>query len=125
MATHCFAVPKKDADASLAELMFTPVKGRKVGDVKGTAFVDTASGELRCISFRFDAPPALIPGDAPHAGGEVDFRRLSNGQWIVRSWAIRMPLFVGRLDSPIVSVAGYHEQGGTITPIAERAPPTP
>ncbi|HYW50997.1 MAG TPA: carboxypeptidase-like regulatory domain-containing protein [Gemmatimonadaceae bacterium] len=123
--THCFAVPKKDADASLAELTFTPVKGRKVGDVKGTAFVDTASGELRRISFQFDAPRTLIPGDAPHAGGEVDFRRLRNGQWIVRNWAIRMPLFAGRIDSPRMSIAGYREVGGTITPVAERVPSPP
>ena len=125
VATHCFGVPKADRDAALAELEFSPVRGRTLGDVKGTAFVDTASGELRRIAFRFDAPESLIPGDAPHAGGEVDFRRLANGQWIVRNWAIRMPLFTARLHSRVVSINGYREVGGTLTPVAESTPPQP
>ena len=53
----------------------------------------------------------------------MDFRRLANGQWIVRNWAIRMPLFATRRLSKVVKINGYREVGGTLTPVAESTPP--
>jgi hypothetical protein len=122
LATHCFSTPKKDEDPSLAELRFRPVSGRNVADVAGTAFVDTLTGELRRIEFRFVAPRSLIPADAKYAGGDVALLRLNSGQWIVTSWAIRMPLFELTGRPTRLVVRGYREVGGTVDPIETKPP---
>ena len=125
LETHCFSTPKKDEDPSLAELQFKPVKGRKVADVAGTAFVDTQSGELRRIEFRYVAPRDLLPSRAKFAGGDVALLRLDNGQWIVTSWAIRMPHFdrAAGYIPPRYLLRGYREAGGTVDPVIYVKPP--
>jgi hypothetical protein len=124
LATHCFSTPKKDEDPTLAELRFKPVRGRKLADVQGTVFVDTLSGELRRIEFRYVAPRDLIPRDSKYTGGDVALARLSNGQWIVSSWAIRMPHIeqVG-VTRPRHYIRGFREVGGTVDPVAETKRP--
>ena len=125
LATHCFETPRRDADPALAELRFKPVRGRTVADVEGTAFVDTLSGELRRIEFRFVASRALLPLNAKHAGGDVVLRRLPNGLWIVSDWAIRMPVFLAGGMPTRVYLNGYREVGGSVDPVAPPAPPAP
>lgn len=122
VATHCFETPKRDANPALAELRFKPLRGRSVGDVEGTAFVDTLSGELRHIEFRFIAPRSLIPTNAKHAGGTVELQRLRNGTWIVSNWAIRMPMFVTSGVPRRTYLNGYREVGGTVELIVPRPP---
>jgi hypothetical protein len=122
LATHCFDSPKEDEDPSLAELRFRPARGRKVPEVEGTAFVDTLSGELRRLEFRFVNTKPLLPMNARYAGGDVALLRLANGQWIVTSWAIRMPVFSRIGYPPIVRLTGYREVGGTVDPV-ENPPP--
>jgi hypothetical protein len=122
LATHCFDTPKEDADPSLAELRFRPIRGRSVPDVEGTAYVDTLTGELRSISFRFVAPRTLLPATAKLAGGDVALLRLPNGQWIVTSWAIRMPIYMRVGTPPIIIVRGYREVGGTVDPLETKPP---
>ena len=122
LATHCFSIPAKDEDPELAELQFRPVSDRDIADVAGTAFVDTVSGALRRIEFRFVAPHWLIPVDAKYAGGEVALMRLNNGQWIVTSWAIRMPLFERAGLTGRIFVRGYREVGGIVDPVETKPP---
>lgn len=117
--THCFETPRKDANPALAELRFKPVRGRDLPDVEGTAFVDTLSGELRLIEYRYLAPRALVPVDAKHLGGDVVMRRLPNGIWFVSAWAIRMPVFSLRGIPQEYFLEGYREVGGTV----EEMPP--
>lgn len=125
LATHCFETPKRDANPALAELRFKPVRGRTVADVEGTAFVDTLSGELRRIEFRFVASRALLPLNAKHAGGDVVLRRLPNGLWIVSEWAIRMPVFlVGGMPTRVY-LNGYREVGGSVDAVAAPPPQPP
>jgi hypothetical protein len=122
--THCFDAPKRDADATLAELRFRPVRGRRVPDVEGTAYVDTLSGELRRIDFRYAGAAHLVPYSARHAGGSVALQRLPNGRWIVSNWFIRMPVFLetGSTDDRVV-VNAYREVGGTVEPLDAPGPP--
>lgn len=123
IGTHCFDTPKEDHDSSLAELTFKPVRGRVVGDVAGTAFVDAASGELRRIEFRFVAAGSrLLHPRATYAGGEVALRRFDNGQWIVSRWAIRMPLYTFSGTQIVRSVRGYREVSGTVDPLDDPPP---
>ncbi|MES3034223.1 MAG: carboxypeptidase-like regulatory domain-containing protein [Gemmatimonadota bacterium] len=122
LATHCFSTPKKDANALLAELRFKPVRGRKVADVEGTAFVDVNTGELRRITYSYVASRKLIPVFAEHAGGEVQVRRLANGQWIVNKWFIRMPIFGQSVTSQRLVVTGYHEVAGLVQDMRQLGP---
>lgn len=119
LRTHCFETPKKDANPALAELRFKPVRGRDLPEVEGTAYVDTLSGELRLIEYRYIAPRSMIPVEAKHLGGDVVMRRLSNGLWFVSAWAIRMPLFGIRGAAQVYYLEGYREVGGTV----EEMPP--
>lgn len=123
--THCFDTPDVDADPAFAELRFRPAARGRVSDVEGTALVDTLTGELRRIDFRYVMPAQRFPVAAKHAGGTVELRRLSNGRWIVSNWAIRMPVFrVSALTASIV-LSGYREVGGTVTPVSETESPAP
>jgi Carboxypeptidase regulatory-like domain len=114
LRTHCFDAPPVDADAALAELRFWPVRGRRMPDVKGTAFVDTVSGELRRITYQYVNTDRFFPRKAPHAGGDVALRRLENGQWIVSNWSIRMPRWLSASWGVKTLVSGYREAGGMI-----------
>lgn len=114
--THCFATPSTDDDPSLAELHFRPSHGRSIADVEGTIFVDTLSGELRRIEFLYVVSQSLLPTNARHAGGDVSLLRLQNGQWIVASWAIRVPLFARIGATPRFLLRGYLETGGIVDP---------
>ncbi len=121
-STHCFETPKQDEDPSLAELRFRPSRGRAIADVEGTAFVDTLSGELRRIEFRYVVSQSLLPTNARYAGGDVALSRLANGRWIVTSWAIRIPLFQRVGATPRFLVRGYQEVGGTVDPVETKPP---
>ncbi len=120
--THCFRTPDEDANPALAELEFHPVPRRSVADVAGVAYVDTASGELRRIVFRYVNTGVLIPRSASNAGGDVSLRRLGNGQWIVSDWAIRMPQVVSRSWADVRTLTGYRETGGAIVPASDERP---
>jgi hypothetical protein len=114
LRTHCFTTAPRDEDASLAELRFSPVKGRPIADVEGTAYVDISTGELRRIAYRFVASRQLIPDRAPHAGGDVFLRRLPSGAWIVNKWSIRMPLFSRSIVTNEMVLTGYREVAGVV-----------
>ncbi len=122
LATHCFSTPKRDADALLAELQFKPVRGRRVADVEGTAYVDVNSGELRRISYRYVASRSLMPVNAEYAGGDVFLRRLPNGAWIVNKWSIRMPLVGRSLAGSQLVVNGYREVAGVVQEVRRNIP---
>jgi len=122
LRTHCFDTPKKDRDPALAELHFRPLRGRTVADVQGTAFVDTLSGELRRLEFRFVASRSVIPVNSPHAGGDVMLRRLPDGQWIVSQWVIRMPRYSRRNRFGTFVLSGYREIGGAVKPVDDVSP---
>ena len=141
--THCFAPPRapargERAGADVVGLDFRPVPSRRVPDVAGTIWVDRASAELRAVDYRYVNVPTVR--GAPHAGGQLAFRRLDDGRWIVERWHIRMPrrgvirptgagsLTAAERDT----LLGYREEGGVATPAAAdpapgtwRAPPPP
>jgi hypothetical protein len=122
LATHCFSTPKRDRNALLAELRFQPIRGRRVADVEGTAFVDVNTGELRQIAYRYVASRQLLPIYAEHAGGDVFLRRLPNGAWIVSKWSIRMPVFGRSIAGGQVIVTGYREAAGLVQDVRRNVP---
>jgi hypothetical protein len=120
--THCFSAPVAPG-ADLAELKFKPVRGHRVPDVEGTVFVDTVSGELRSIDFRYVASTTVLPREAKFAGGSVSLQRLRTGRWIVNHWVIRMPVFGRVPNSYRTVVVGYLERGGSVDAAETPSPP--
>lgn len=86
---HCFRTKTGD-DPRLVGLEFEPVRDRRVPDVTGVLWLDRESAELRKVEYRYvNGPPE---SREPEVGGTVEFERLRDGPWIVRRWAIRMPV---------------------------------
>lgn len=121
---HCFRMTTGD-DPRLVGLAFEPVRGRTVPDVAGTLWLDRESAELRKVEYRYvNGPPE---SREPQVGGTVEFERLRDGPWIVRRWAIRMPVaemvrnrgvsLDGRtaIRSDELRLVAVHEAGGEVT----------
>jgi hypothetical protein len=110
--THCFRVVRDRKREREIGVSFEPSPDRKIGEVAGVIWLDEESAELREIVFRF-----VNIGEVERfkPGGNVHFRRLASGAWIVDDWRLRFPVLevsVGSLDRLIQ--AGYVENGGAI-----------
>jgi hypothetical protein len=111
---YCFrALPAIDSLPGVMGIGFEPVSRRRVTDVEGTIWLDSASLELRRIEFQYRQLPADHNIDGP--GGYVDFVRLSTGHWIVSEWMIRMAQRMSALDRCNISVRGVY-----VTPPTEK-----
>ncbi|MFL5540569.1 MAG: carboxypeptidase regulatory-like domain-containing protein [Longimicrobiaceae bacterium] len=119
---HCFRVAT-GGDPTLVGLEFEPVAGRTVPDVHGVLWLDRASAELRRVEYRYvNGPPESRD---PAVGGSVEFERLRGGPWIVRRWAIRMPVAEvvsrtlsvngGGIATRTLNVRAVQEAGGEVT----------
>ena len=118
---HCFRVAT-GSDPSLVGLEFEPTSSR-MADVRGVLWLDRATAELRRVEYRYvHGPPEST---APEVGGSVEFERLRGGPWIVRRWAIRMPIAEARVVRGItapgsrpfthsLNLLGMHEAGGEV-----------
>ena len=96
---HCFEATDGGRDRrGLVGLAFEPTRARKVGDVRGTLWLDGRTFELRSLEFHYTR---LRSADSAHVGGELTFARLPNGAWLVRRWFIRMPQYARYQDAPI------------------------
>lgn len=132
-ATHCFrALPADGGHPGLAGLAFEPARSRKLPDVKGVLWLDARTGELRWVEFRHTR---LFPQVPPSAyGGRLDFERLPSGEWIVRRWHLRFPLFTSTLADAHVAgdmrelgsgklpYTGFREEGGEVLGMPVLAP---
>lgn len=89
---HCFRLqPGTGERAGYVGLAFEPIPNRRTPDIKGVLWMDDKTAELRTLDFRY----TWLPNDHRPVdfGGTVSFFRMPGGQWIVRSWRIRMPEF--------------------------------
>jgi len=103
-------------------LAFEPV-GRRGGPagISGTLWIDQATNELRMLEYTY------LDRDMrqwrSQIGGQVEFRRLPTGAWMIPRWWIRMPQIEQRSEqAPIpgitgrtVVLAGIVEEGGEVT----------
>ena len=95
--SHCFRLQAADRERrdDLIGLAFEPVRltnDRRTGrvDVRGVLWLDRASAELRYMEYSYTNLPFDV--SARHAGGQLEFRPLPDGRWIVWRWYIRMPM---------------------------------
>lgn len=91
LARHCFHVVEDEAHPELAGLAFEPLPSVRPPDILGTLWVDRATSALRTLEFTYNRIPIRLTLPPRTFGGQVDFRRLDNGDWVVSRWWLRMP----------------------------------
>jgi len=139
LRTHCFRVRDERTERGRIGLDIEPVPRRYVPDIKGTLWLDAATGELRRLDFVYVNLPSNVPSD--RADGWVEFRRLPRGAWIVDRWLLRLPLVgqppptsvygsgvpvAGELPTErATDLIGTHEEGGRIVSLDKERPRTP
>jgi hypothetical protein len=84
---HCFRVVP--GEEGLLGLAFQPAKKRKIADVEGVLWLDSATAALQHLEFRYTKLPRGVP--LSRVGGRVEFEQLASGLWIVRRWYVRAP----------------------------------
>ena len=128
-AAHCLRI-MRGADDEVV-VAFEPTKDRGVPEIAGVLRLSRATGALRRLEFNYvNVPPEV---HAEGAGGTVDFLALPSGDWIVRAWTLRLPLFakvtrktagqLSDLHSGLTRVTSlelvqYQESGGDVTSVA-------
>ena len=95
-ATHCLRLMPDSTDRQVVRLGFAPIPGRREPEIAGILSIDRASAELRRLDFSFVNVPASDVVGAP--GGEIVFRHLSEGSWMIEQWAIWLPVAERRTE---------------------------
>ena len=90
VADHCFQLaPAPPGQTNLIGVAIEPTRERRdAHDITGTLWVDRSTAELRSLEFKYTNLPDIA---AAVAGGRVEFLRLTDGNWLVNRWAVRMP----------------------------------
>jgi hypothetical protein len=122
--THCLYVDTGDRTA--VGLAFEPVQRRGIVDIRGVLHIDRRTGALRDVEYEYTG----LPGDQRQssAGGQVEFRRLASGAWVVTRWRIRTSNVARVTDwrqqehnSHVVT--DIREAGGEVTDVELVPPP--
>lgn len=117
-ASHCFAIDARGGGDSLV-VSFIPKRAPKGKvDVSGALVLDRMTLSLRRLVFQYVGLPRWVPGHS--AGGEIGFKRLTNGLWVADSWRIKAPiLFQRRRGTQSEEFGGWAEGGGRVVDIVE------
>ena len=100
-STHCLRLLPDSSDARI-RLAFSPVPGRKQSDITGVLTIERTTSELRRLDFSYvNIPPTTVIGSP---GGEIVFRRLPEGSWLIDEWSIWLPVSELRTDTSYVQV---------------------
>lgn len=122
LAGHCFRLTREETDAgATVGLAFEPVRRTGRVDIEGVLWLDSDTGLLARVEFRYlnfdpDIRSSLV-------GGTVEFQRLESGAWIVPSWNIRLPMIGIRARGPSAGsehiLVGIREEGGDVVRIMD------
>ncbi|HEY0811227.1 MAG TPA: carboxypeptidase regulatory-like domain-containing protein [Longimicrobiales bacterium] len=114
---HCFrTVAGSGGTEGMVGLAFEPVRDREVRDINGTLWLDAKTLELRFIEYRYTNMPRTY--NIKTLGGRTDFRRLSNGAWIVEEWYIRMPMEMLSAKRDVL-LRALKEEGGQVLSVSD------
>ena len=127
--THCFRVRRGSGASGEVErigVAFEPAPGRDEPDIEGTLWLDAATAKLQELEFTYVNLPADVPSGV--AGGNVTFRELPTGDWIVDRWRIEVPQMQRQrivspelgIDRTELSLFGMREAGGRVTDVRMR-----
>ena len=100
-ATHCLRLLPDSGSADLIRLGFTPLPERRQADIKGVLLVDRSTSELRRIDFSYVNLRASEMLGSPN--GELAFRRLPEGSWIIEYWALGIPFFEEHVQKELIN----------------------
>lgn len=100
------------AEGGLVGLTFTPAPSRRVPDIAGVLWADSATAALRYLDFWYvDRDlPGVVSGSGL-TGGEVHFATLPDGRWATVAWRLRTPRLVERAAAslpPAVTGRAFH-----------------
>lgn len=123
---HCMRIRSGGRDRpGLIGLAFEPVRSRDLPGIRGVLWLDEKTAELRYMEYGYTGLPFSLSAD--RLGGQVEFRRLPTGAWIVQRWWIRMPVtgpeawerpgdpfFAARRQAAIIRIK---EEGGEVMEI--------
>lgn len=91
-STHCFHLEAAAGDDHLIGVAFAPARShRDARDIEGVLWLDRQTAELETLEFDYTNLPDVVR--PAHPGGRVEFLRLSDGNWLVNRWSVRMPDF--------------------------------
>ncbi len=119
---RCFrVVPGRGDQAEWIGLAFEPTRDRRLPDIEGTLWLDSTTAELRRLEYRYTGLQIRGPV-VRQLGGEMDFHRLPDGAWIVRSWRIRLPQVAESAAQSssfqrAAVITELREEGGDVTEI--------
>ncbi|HEX2206731.1 MAG TPA: carboxypeptidase-like regulatory domain-containing protein, partial [Longimicrobium sp.] len=97
---HCFGL--RDGGEERVGLEFVPIRTAGRPDVRGVLWLDRATSELRTLEFTYTG--LTFRGPVERLGGELEFRQLPNGAWIVSRWVIRGPLLTRNADWELAEI---------------------
>lgn len=115
--THCFAPARGGPGGHWLGVRFTPVPARRVADVAGTVWLDSATAEPRRVEFTYVW--RALPTEARGLGGYTEFARLGSGEVAVSAWQIRVPHLAQATGG--LRLVGYGESGGRLEAAAGEA----
>jgi hypothetical protein len=100
---HCFSlVVGAGSKDGMLGVAFRPTSARRVSDIAGVLWLDGTTRELRRLEFNYTDDPH--EGLWPRFPSYMEYMRVPSGAWIIRRWAIRMPLV--EVTRPDVTIPG-------------------
>jgi protocatechuate 3,4-dioxygenase beta subunit len=95
-AAHCLELRWDGASPGRVGVAFEPVGRERAPGIRGTLWMDRETVELQRLEFHFTRH--LHDRQIPHPllelfGGEMEFRALPDGRWVVDQWVLRVPRF--------------------------------
>ena len=122
--THCLGLEEHEEEPEvLVGLRFEPIPDRDLPEIEGVLWLEREGGRLRSVEYRYVNLDYRV-GD-PGPGGEILFRELPNGTWIVQEWHIRLPRVLQERNpfGHVVGyrVLGYQVEGGVVDRVATRS----
>jgi Carboxypeptidase regulatory-like domain len=115
LQSHCFRV--EEEDEGVLEVRFQPARRGDRAEIDGRLVIDRRSMELRRLEFEYVGLPRWVPKGK--AGGFVELRRLPDGAWVPRSWALRAPHASRTRGSSWLKLRGWLETGGQVTAVRD------
>lgn len=112
---HCFEIRVDPEATDRVGLAFEPVRRVDRPGVRGVLWLDRETAALEQLVFEYTFhphEPPIPPELFSIFNGEVEFRELPDGGWVVDRWTLRMPQYRLQSGSGYRSIAGI-ERGFT------------
>lgn len=108
LASHCLTAVTGDSGSNLVGVSYRPAAEEGRSDVEGAVWLDAVTLQLRSLEFRYTGLPHWVPKGS--AGGELRFRRMEDGRWVIDRWRMRAPIpRIRGLDTTLFGFAGMEE----------------